>query len=120
MAALLSGQGVNEVARQYNIDKSLVSRWRAKIPQQTLQQLATKRTDEFSELLTHCLRESLKTIAFQLCFMRTTDWLKSQEASALAVLLGVITDKAIRLLEAAQAANEPDALDVEATTRPAD
>ena len=40
MAALLAGQGVNEVARAFNLDPSVVSRWRQRLPPDQLQQLA--------------------------------------------------------------------------------
>jgi transposase-like protein len=106
LAALLAGQGVSEVARQYNLDPSVVSRWRAKIPMQQLQIVATKRTEDFSELLADYLREALVTLKVHMEFVRDTEWLKKQSASDIAVLDGVITDKALRLLEAAQAADE--------------
>lgn len=104
MAALLAGQGVNEVARTYHLDSGLVSRWKKKIPAAELQRIAAERTDEFSELLTNYLKETLKTLKFQVRFFRDKAWLADQSASEVAALHGVITDKAIRLLEAAQVA----------------
>ena len=106
LAALLAGQGVSEVARQYKLDPSVVSRWRSKLSVQELQELATKKRDEFSELLSAYLREALVTLRVQVEFFRDNAWLRKQSAHEVAVLHGVTTDKAIRLLEAAQAADE--------------
>ena len=54
MAALLTGQGVAAVASQYKLDKSVVSRWRAQINSDELQQVATKKgmsLPSFSQML---------------------------------------------------------------------
>lgn len=102
VAALLAGQGVSEVAEAYSIDKSVVSRWRAAIPHAELQQIATKKRDEIGELLTGYLREAITTLRVQAEFARDTTWLKTQPASEVAVLHGVISDKTVRLLEAAE------------------
>ena len=110
MAALLAGQGVNETARQYKLLPSTVSRWRAKIPGATAKLEEHAETPhEFDELLANYLRETLQTLAVQVQFFRDTAWLAKQGASEVAILHGVITDKAIRLLEAAQAAGEREA-----------
>lgn len=110
IAALLAGQGVNEVAEAYKIDKSVVSRWRSALPESELQQVATKKRDEIGDLLTDYLREVLTTLQVQAQHARDTAWLKGQSASEVAVLHGVLCDKGIRILEAAElAAGEPDA-----------
>jgi len=101
LAALLAGQGVNEVASQYKLDKSVVSRWRAQINSDELQQVATKKKDEFSELLAAFLRETIRTLTIQVQFFRSEKWLKDQPAAELATLFGVITDNVVRILEAA-------------------
>lgn len=105
MAALLAGQGVTEVATKYSLDPSVVSRWRKLIPTVQLQEVATKKEDEFGDLLAGYLRETIITLSAQARHFRDADWLKDQDAGALAVLHGVQTDKAIRLLEAAERAN---------------
>jgi len=104
MAALLSGQGVAEVARDYKLDKSIVSRWKSTIPQQELQSLATQKEIDFSSMIADYLAENLKTLKAQSEFFREKDWLKRQPASELAVLHGVVADKTVRLLEAAERA----------------
>jgi transposase-like protein len=104
LAALLTGQGVNEVARQYELDSSVVSRWKKQLPAEQLQQVATEKRDEFGDLLAGYLRTNLVTLQVQSEFFRNEEWLKKQPASDLAVLHGVVTDKTIRLLEAAERA----------------
>jgi hypothetical protein len=106
IAALLAGQGVTEVASRFKLDKSVVSRIKATIPPDQLQQLATKKGEEFGELLADYLRETIITLREQAKYFRTKEWLKLQSASEAAVLHGVCADKALRLLEAIERANE--------------
>jgi hypothetical protein len=105
MAALLAGQSVSEVARQFRLSRNTVKSWRAalgigspKVDQQ--------KAEEFGDLIGRYLRENLTTLAVQAEQFRDTAWLKAQAASEVAVLHGVLTDKAIRLLEALQSGNE--------------
>ena len=105
-AALLAGQGVNEVAARYQLDSGLVSRWKAKLPASELQQVAAKKGEHLAELIENHLRASLNaaiTIANQ---ANDPKWRAGQPASDLAVFYGVLTDKAIRILDAAQLAGE--------------
>jgi len=94
MAALLAGQGVAEVARQYRLPKSTVSRWRQEA------RAAAGRSEDIGEILLEYLRENLVTLRAQAIHFRDPDWLRQWPAEQLAVLHGVMTDKAVRLLEA--------------------
>lgn len=94
MAALLAGQGVTEVARKYQLPKSTVSRWRRDARE------AAGRSDDVGELLLDYLRENLTTLRVQAVAFRDVEWLREQPADQAAVLHGVLTDKAVRLLEA--------------------
>lgn len=99
MAALLSGQSLNAVARQYDIPKGTINGWKRRaegIPQVG----SPEQQKEIGELLLDYLRASLATLKKQVEFFSDPQWLKEQSASELAVLHGVATDKAIRLLEA--------------------
>ena len=73
MAALLTGQGVAAVASQYKLNKSVVSRWRAQINSDELQQVATKKGDEFAELLADALRSILKSLKVSADAIRSTE-----------------------------------------------
>lgn len=105
IAALLAGQGVTEVATHYNVDKSLVSRWKAGITPEQRQRIATKKQADFGDLLATYLQETLATLTAQAVFFRNETWLNKQPAADVAVLHGVCADKAIRLLEAIERAN---------------
>jgi transposase-like protein len=112
-AALLAGQGVCEVATQFNLDKSIVSRIRAALGSDQLQRLATKKQIDFGELLAGYLEETIITLQAQAKFFRDETWLSKQPASDLAILHGVAADKAIRLLEAIERANSVDSFDMD-------
>ena len=95
MAALLSGQSVNQISKDYKIPKSTVSRWKnSDVPMDGTQK------KEISDLLLEYLRANLETLRAQAVMFRDEKWLARQSADSAAVLHGVMTDKAIRLLEA--------------------
>lgn len=94
MAALLAGQGVTEVAKEYDLPTSTVSRWKARAREKA------GRSNDVGELLLDYLQENLRTLRAQAHAFRDPEWLRAQEADAAAVLHGVLTDKAVRLLEA--------------------
>lgn len=108
MAALLAGQSVNEVARQYSLPKSTVSRIRSSINDQ-LEQVGTQKRDRIGELLGEYVEANLITLKAQSEHFRDKAWLNRQEASSLAVLHGVVADKTIRVLEAAEIASDESA-----------
>lgn len=104
MAALLSGQGVNEVARDLKVHKSTVSRIKAELDQEKLQQVGTQKKERLIDLIEGHLKASL-TAAMNLASMSNDKtWLRSQSAGELAVFYGVLSDKSFKLLEAAGAA----------------
>jgi transposase-like protein len=98
MAALLAGQSVNAAAREYNIPPGTISHWKNKAPD--LQNALNDQGAAIGELLLSYLRENLATLRAQAVVFRNEQWLIRQNASDVAVLHGVLTDKAIRLIEA--------------------
>lgn len=98
MAALLSGQSVNQVAKEYDIPKGTVSGWKRKSTE--VAEVTTQKKERIGELLVSYLSTSLETLEAQARMFKNEDWLKKQNAADVAVLHGVVTDKAIRLLEA--------------------
>src|SRR5690242_1280588 len=101
LAALLAGQGVNEVATYYSIDKATVSRWKKAIPEGQLQQIATEKRERLVDLIEAHLTASLKGATAAAGQVHDDDWRFRQSAENLAVFYGVLTDKSIRLLEIA-------------------
>lgn len=103
MAALLAGQSVSSVAREYKIPKGTASNWKRKAAEQVdgVQSDRTQNTREaIGDLLLEYLQENLRSLKAQSALFGDLDWLRDQDASQLAVLHGVMTDKAVRLLEA--------------------
>jgi transposase-like protein len=102
MAALLTGQSINAVAREYRIPKGTVSRWNQE--KGAILSGGPKDTDikkaQMGELLLDYLGEALRTLRKQVRAVGDENYIKQQPASEIAVLHGVIADKTIRLLEA--------------------
>jgi transposase-like protein len=109
MTALLEGQSVSAVAKQYKIPKGTISDWKKKAISYAADGVAsepTQKRGEIGDLLLDYLRTMLCTLKVQAEHFGDKDWLREQGANELAVLHGVSTDKAIRLLEALSGAVE--------------
>ena len=94
MSALLAGQGVSAVAREYRLPESTVSRWKKEARR------AAGLTNDVGQLLLEYLVANLTTLQAQVVAFRDPAWLKEQPAGELGVLHGILCDKSIRLLEA--------------------
>ena len=111
MAALLAGQSISSVAKEYKLPKGTVSDWKRKAAA-TVGGVGENPTQngEIGDRLLVYLQASLDALAAQARLFGDPTWLRTQDASQLAVLHGVQTDKAIRLLEAMSTADaESDA-----------
>lgn len=95
LAALLEGQSVMSVSREYKIPHSTISQWKKKYSDGS-----RPKAVEISDLLLEYLETNLATLQAQAAFFSNIDWLEKQGAADLAVLHGVMTDKTIRILEA--------------------
>jgi transposase-like protein len=98
MAALLTGQGVDKVAEEYQIPPSTLRGWKSKAKAQG--HVPPQKKEAVGDLLVSYLETNLRTLKAQSEFFSDREWLKEQNAQELAVLHGVITDKTVRLLEA--------------------
>jgi len=101
MAALMTGQSVNSIAKEYKIPKGTVSSW--KIRQVAhVADVATQKAnnDEIADLLLSYLKANLNSLIAQVELFSDRDWLKRQPASEVSLLHGIQMDKAIRVLEA--------------------
>lgn len=102
MAALLAGQSVSSVAREYQIPKGTVSRWNR--DKHTAIVGGTPRTDpkkeRIGELVLTYLEKSLEALIAQSEVFADPKWIRKQSASELAVLHGVGVDKVFRIAEA--------------------
>lgn len=111
LAALLAGQSVSEVSREYNIPEGTIKSWRTRKNVSQMQRDAFEDASDatlkkdIGELLLGYLQTNLETLRAQARVFGDEEWLKQQSAGELAVLHGVMTDKAVRLLEAMSKAN---------------
>lgn len=100
MAALLAGQGVAEVARDYRLSESTVREWRNGMDSEEFAIVRAKKGECLEELLFGYLAANLTALRKQVEIASTEDYVRKQPAGELAVLHGVMADKGIRLLEA--------------------
>lgn len=103
MAALLAGQSISAVAKEYSIPKGTVSGWKNQAVN-GVAGLSTQKKEETGVLLLDYLQAMLKTLRIQAEHFGDKNWLLQQNAADLAVLHGVSVDKSIRLLEALSSA----------------
>jgi transposase-like protein len=105
IAALLEGQGVTQIAEAFALPKATVSRIKNELAPEQLEQVGTEKRERIEDLVETHLRESLNACAAIARHAANPRWLSRQNAADVAVLYGVLTDKSIRILEAAQAAD---------------
>lgn len=103
---LLAGDSGCVVAERYGVHDSTVSRIKSSLSVGELQILATEKSNRVKDALYDYLLESIQTLREQLKVARNEKYLQEQPASDFAVLHGVISDKALRLLDANQRAAE--------------
>lgn len=103
-AALMAGQSINSVAREYNLPKGTVGDWKdaANAHSDGVGSDPTQK-DEVGNALLGYLRANLHALRVQAELFADRAWLEKQEAQEIAVLHGIMTDKAVRLLEALSA-----------------
>lgn len=112
LSALLAGQSVTKVAEEFRLSHTTVIAWRDAAGLGSTHVEPEKRA-EMGELIADYLRETLTTLSVQARFARDETWLGKQPASEVAVLHGVLTDKAIRILSALEPDPQPAESDVE-------
>ena len=108
LAALLEGQGVADVARKYKIPESTVRDIRKKITSEEFAEVRAKKQAALAELIEGHLYASLKAATELASQASNADWRNKQDADKLGVLYGILTDKAVRILEAAESAPAED------------
>lgn len=104
MASLLAGQGVSEIAAEYKLPESTVREWRSTLTREQVAELRAKKGEQIETLLFSYLTQILSTLHAQAKVASEREYIFKQPADSLAVLHGVMADKGIRLLEAAERA----------------
>ena len=108
LGALLEGQGVAEVARRYKLPKSTVQDLKRSINSDEFAQVRSKKEERLAELIEGHLTASLEAAACIAAQAKNADWRNKQSADSLGVFYGILTDKAVRIFEAAEAAEPAD------------
>lgn len=117
LAAILSGSSLAEISRAMKIPEATVGRWRdqaglgTKPPQP--HELGPERKADLGVRVGEYLDELLIALRAQASHTRDPEWLQRQNAHQLAILHGVLADKAIRILGALRS-DEPLQLDAPA------
>src|SRR5689334_13430894 len=93
MAALLAGQGVGEIAAEYDIPERTIREWQSAIPADQFAELRRKKGDEIEQLLFDYLTANLKALRAQADVTSEREYIIEQSADSLAVLHGVMADK---------------------------
>lgn len=102
IAALLAGQSVSAVAKEYQLPKGTVSSWR-KQEAQRVESLTTQKTDDgksIGELLVDLLTANIRGLINATSVLQDPKWLREQSAAELGTFIGITHDKVIRMLEA--------------------
>lgn len=107
MASLLTGQSVNSVSKEYNIPKRTVSNWK-RMAGEFAAESTQKRLPPIGDKLVDLLMIEIDSLIETSKVARDPDWIKRQDASQLAVYVGVKHDKLFRMLEAFNKNNDPD------------
>ncbi len=121
LGEVATGASVRRAAEKYGVAKTTAAKWvsltdlpvpteppdGAIVPTDADTMRTLKKADLGGQLFDY-LSESIATLRSQVIFARDTRWLEKQSADSLAILHGVIADKATRLLAAIQSPVEPD------------
>lgn len=103
MAALMTGQGVSEVAAEYKISRRTVGRMRASLADE-LPAVAQQKKDDLSELILELVRTNIETLTAQSLAFRDPAFIGKNSAAELGTLYGIVADKTIRILAALEPA----------------
>jgi hypothetical protein len=97
VAALLAGQSISQIAKQFKIPKGTVSNWKKRMAQ-GVQENGTQ--NGIGDLLVELVRENLKGLMAGAALLQDPVWMRKQGAAEVGTFLGITHDKTMRMLEA--------------------
>lgn len=111
MAALLAGQSVSAVAKQYDLPKGTVSNWKTRTPPgvsevvshgetQKAAERASEKASKIGDLLIELLESNIRGLISASSVLRDQSWVRQQNAAELGTFIGITHDKVVRMLEA--------------------
>jgi hypothetical protein len=107
IAELLAGAAVNATARKYSLPKSTVSRIRSEVAPEQLEQVGTEKRQRIDDLLLECISVHVEATIAIARHVSTKEFLAAKSAESIVEVHREMSDTALRLLEAASAA-EPE------------
>lgn len=107
MAALLTGQSVSKVADDFSIPYSTVGTW-AKDAKGLIRDSSIQKKERIGDLVIDNVEAALEATRALADVFADREWIEKQEASQLAVLYGIVSDKTYRILEALPDHNDRD------------
>ena len=108
IAALLAGQGIDAVAKEYNLPRGTVHGWRVRAMPH-LRGAAAKKGERIGQLVTDYLEAALQALKNQAETFADQEWLKTKDLHDVAILHGILADKGVRILEALDRQTEDEA-----------
>jgi transposase-like protein len=100
IAALLAGQSVSAVAKQYNLPKGTVSDWKRKPVGVDPTQKPNDGSESIGELLNRLVRAQLLQCIAIAEVWQDKKWIRTKGATEIGVNAGIANDKLVRMLEA--------------------
>jgi transposase-like protein len=104
LAALLSGQAIDYVAKTYSIPEGTIKAWKNRMVKPIREGVASvvtqKDDEEIADLLMQLTRAELRGLIAIAEHATNPDWLHLQGAESLGVFKGITHDKVFRMLEA--------------------
>lgn len=99
MAALLAGQSVSSVAKEYKLPKGTVSNWKRKAEAGGPMN-RTQKAEQIGALLETLVEKNILALISASELMADKEYLRQQGAAELGTMFGITYDKVIRMLEA--------------------
>lgn len=100
IAALLTGEGVSEVARRMKLPRQTVSEIKMVIAPERLGQVRTEKAARMESMLVNYLQSNVAALTAICDVTKDASYLKRQPASEIAALHAELATRAFRLLEA--------------------
>lgn len=101
VAAVLAGESVSSVAKQFGVSRAAIVEWRDKTGiTGEVTPVAQQKKHDLGMQVYGLLEDSIAHLRFQLRVTADEEWIKRQTANDLAIYHGVIADKTVRLLAA--------------------
>lgn len=95
LAALLAGQSVSQVAKEYSLPRGTVSAWRKR----AVANGATQK-ESIGELLVQLVEKNIRGLISAADVLHDPEWIRKQNAAELGTFIGITHDKVVRMLEA--------------------